>query len=270
MTTMRAVLRAVKFNVKDELSEKSGGGSGGCDGGDSVSKVFLGDDRPEKQFMSIQSVGTMRDGPLAPIHRGKSFKTKPSFALRVLVQERMAEIIATDIAGFQSHVEIKENTLSVTIDTLKSTADKWLIPRRARKAFRAVAFHALSFVGEHGLITRGADALYDLTPLEFHELFGPLLAAMGDADTMAGWLASTKILADVDLRRDGGLRPNPASVEMSALGKGKQVPSPQRASRSTARRNKGKERHGGASGMTVSSRRFKPQSVAANAFSNKR
>ena len=124
---------------------------------------------------------------------------KPSFALRVLVQERFAEIIATDIAGFQSSIEIKETTLSVTIDTLKETADKWLIPRRARKAFRAVAFETLYFVGEHGLITRGADALYDLTPFEFHGLFSPLLASMGDADTMERWLASTEILADVDL-----------------------------------------------------------------------
>jgi hypothetical protein len=128
---------------------------------------------------------------------------KPSFALRVLVQERFAEIIATDIAGFQSSIEIKENTLSVTIDSLKDMADKWLIPRRARKAFRAVAFEVLYFVGEHGLITRGADALYDLSPFEFHGLFSPLVAAMGDADTMEGWLASTDILADVDLRRDG-------------------------------------------------------------------
>jgi hypothetical protein len=128
---------------------------------------------------------------------------KPSFALRVLVQERFAEIIAIDIAGFQSSIEIKENTLSVTIDSLKEMADKWLIPRRARKAFRAVAFEGMYFVGEHGLITRGADALYDLSPFEFHGLFSPLVAAMGDADTMEGWLASTDILADVDLRRDG-------------------------------------------------------------------
>jgi hypothetical protein len=37
---------------------------------------------------------------------------------------------------------------------------------------------------------------------EFHGLFSPLLAALGDAETMEGWLASTDILADVDLRRD--------------------------------------------------------------------
>lgn len=157
------------------------------------------DGNPESQFMSIRSTQPIRS---SMGHR-RNHKRKPSFGLRVLVQERFAEIIATDIAGFQSSIEIKENTLSVTIDSLKETADKWLIPRRARKAFRAVSFEVLYFVGEHGLITRGADALFDLSPFEFHGLFSPVVAAMGDAETMEGWLASTDILADVDLRRDG-------------------------------------------------------------------
>jgi hypothetical protein len=50
----------------------------------------------------------------------------------------MSEIIALDIAGFQSDIEIVENTSSVTIDSLPQTANKWLVPRRARRAFRAV------------------------------------------------------------------------------------------------------------------------------------
>lgn len=154
----------------------------------------------ENLILNFRSTESMRRSSLR--NKG-NLKRKPSFALRVLVQERFAEIIATDIAGFQSHIEIKENTLSVTIDTLKDTADKWLVPRRARKAFRAVTFEALYFVGEHGLITRGAEALFELSPFEFHGLFSPLVAAMGDADTMEGWLNSTDVLADVDLRRDG-------------------------------------------------------------------
>jgi hypothetical protein len=148
--------------------------------------------------MSIKSSSLLES---SLVQNRRTTDKKPSFALRVLVQERMAEIIAADIAGFQSHVDIKENTLSVTIDSLKSTADKWMIPRKARKAFRAVAFEALYFVGEHGLITKGPDALFELTPFEFHGLFGPLLASMGDADTMEGWLASTQILAGVDLKK---------------------------------------------------------------------
>ena len=68
----------------------------------------------------------------------------------------------------------------------------------------------------HGLITRGADALYDLSPFEFSGLFSPLLAALGDAETMEGWLASTQILAEVDLHRD------PSRPSLGSLSNGKQ------------------------------------------------
>jgi hypothetical protein len=152
------------------------------------------------QFMSIRSTQTMTQNSMF-----RSVQTrKPSFALRVLLQERFAEIIAEEIAGYQSSIEIKGNTLSVTIDSVEETADKWSIPRRARRAFRSVAFEVLYFVGEHGLVTRGADALYDLTPFEFHALFSSLVAAMGDADSMEQWLSGTDTLALVDLQRSEG------------------------------------------------------------------
>jgi hypothetical protein len=185
MQTMRDILRAIKTSKpasSEPISESA---------------------NPHDQKHPMMSFRSTEYFSRSALHRKGNEKPKPSFALRVLVQERFAEIVATDIAGFQSHIEIKENTLAVTIDTLKNTADKWLVPRRARKAFRAVSFEALYFVGEHGLITRGADALYDLSPFEFHGLFSPLVAAMGDAETMEGWLNSTDVLADVDLRRDG-------------------------------------------------------------------
>jgi hypothetical protein len=185
MQSMRDIVRAVRRNLTESQKPSEAASA----------VVRTG---PDVQFMSIRSTQTM------PSHTMLRRATrKPSFALRVLIQERFAEIIATELAGFQSSIEIKDNTLSVTIDSMQDTADKWLIPGRARKAFRAVAFEGLYFVGEHGLITRGADALYDLSPFEFHGLFSPLVAAMGDAETMEGWLASTDILADVDLRRDG-------------------------------------------------------------------
>lgn len=148
---------------------------------------------PESQFLSVHSNQTVLQNDRRTVRK------KPSFALRALVQERFAEIIATDIAGYQSSIDIKEYTLAVTIQSLKQTADKWLVPRRARRAFRAVAFEALYFVGEHGLITRGADALFQLTPFEFHQIFSPLLAALGDAETMQAWLEHTQALAEVDL-----------------------------------------------------------------------
>jgi hypothetical protein len=131
--------------------------------------------------------------------------TKPSFALRMLVQERMAQIIAIEVAGFQSEVVINENTLSVTIPSLKDTAEKWMLPRRARKAFRAVAFRALFYVGERNLIIQGADTLLNLSPFEFHGLLSPVLAAMGDGGTMEDWLASTDVMADVELTNSGSI-----------------------------------------------------------------
>jgi hypothetical protein len=182
MKSMKDVIRAVRNSIR----------SGNIGGSDTNTA----------QFMSMRSNQMMTAQTML-----RSVQTrKPSFAMRVLVQERFAEIIAIEVAGFHSLVEIKDYTLSVTIDSLYETAEKWCIPRRARKAFRAVAFEVLYFVGEHGLITRGADALYDLTPFEFHGLFSSLVAAMGDADTMEGWLESTDTLALVDLQRAGVLK----------------------------------------------------------------
>jgi hypothetical protein len=156
----------------------------------------IGTSGPDVQFMSIRSTQTMKaQGGI--LRQGQT--RKPSFALRVLVQERFAQIIATDIAGYQSACEIKDTTMTLSIESMVDTTDKWCIPRRARKPFRDVAFEALYFVGEHGLVTRGVEALFDLSPFEFHALFGPLIAAMGDADTMEDWLANTDVLAAADL-----------------------------------------------------------------------
>lgn len=185
MKSMKDVIRAVRNSMSAGNSNRLGA-----------------TDTSTAKFMSIRSNQMMSTQTML-----RSVQTrKPSFALRVLVQERFAEIIAIEVAGFQSSIEIKDHTLAVTIDSLYDTADKWFIPRRARKAFRAVAFEVLYFVGEHGLVTRGAAALYALTPFEFHGLFSSLVAAMGDADTMEGWLDSTNTLALVDLQRTGPLQ----------------------------------------------------------------
>ena len=150
---------------------------------------------------------TNAQGPLS-LHSTHHYITshgvekKPSFALRVLVSERVSQIIAHDIAGYQSHVGIKENTLSVTIDSLKDTSKKWAIPKRARKAFRAVAFEALYFVGERSLIIDGAEPLLELNPIELQGLYGPLLAAFGDANTMEIWLKRTELLSTYELQSE--------------------------------------------------------------------
>lgn len=134
---------------------------------------------------------------------------KPSLDVRLRVQERLARIIAEEVAGYQTGVQIKGSTVSLTIETLRETADKWKIPLGAWKAFRAVAFRSLLFVGERELISDGGDALLRLNAIEFHGIFSPMLAAMGDGTSMEEWLAETDILADVELRKDsseGGKR----------------------------------------------------------------
>lgn len=118
----------------------------------------------------------------------------PSFVLQVLVQERLAQIIATEIAGYQSDIYIRADTASLTVETLTATANKWCVPALARDAFVTVAFEALLYVGEHRLVTEGADSIFALTPVEFHELCLPFLAALGDAGTMEGWMARTEPL----------------------------------------------------------------------------
>ena len=129
-----------------------------------------------------------------------SGSTMPSLGVRLRVQERIAKIIAIEVAGYQTGVIIKGSTVSLTIDSLRDTSEKWKIPPRAWKAFRAVAFRSLLFVGERDLIADGVDALLRLNVMEFHGIFSPILAVMGDSNTMEAWLAATDLLADADLQ----------------------------------------------------------------------
>ncbi|KAL7522440.1 hypothetical protein ACHAWX_007112 [Stephanocyclus meneghinianus] len=137
--------------------------------------------------------------------RSKERNTKPSLEVRMRVQERIARIIAEEVAGFQSEVTIKGSTVSLTISTLHETAEKWKIPPQAWKAFRAISFRCLLFVGERDLISDGGEALFRLNALEFHGIFSPMLAAMGDGPSMEEWLAGTDILADAEFG-DGRVR----------------------------------------------------------------
>lgn len=120
---------------------------------------------------------------------------KPSFALLVLVQERFANIIATEVAGKQSGLSVKDTTLSISFESLEDTVAKWMIPAGAQEPFRAAVFEALLYVGENKLVTQGADSILALTPFDVFQIFGPLLAAMADAGTMEGWLGRTEKLA---------------------------------------------------------------------------
>lgn len=115
----------------------------------------------------------------------------PSFALRVLVNERMAAIIAYEICGGAHHVDVKDAFIIVRIGQWQDVADKWSIPRGAWRAFRAAALEAMMLVGERALIKEGPSALFHLSPDEFLGIFSPLVAALGEPDTLEGWLRST-------------------------------------------------------------------------------
>ena len=120
---------------------------------------------------------------------------QPGFKLRVLVKERFAAIIARDLVGGDHHVDVQDTFIVVRIGQWKQIVSKWLIPSGAWKSFRAAALDAMMLVGERNLIQRGPDALFQLSPDEFHSIFSPLVAAMGDAETLQGWLNSTEHLA---------------------------------------------------------------------------
>jgi len=187
MKTMKDVIVAVKLNMI--TPRRSQTETHGSTSAKPSSPVVL-------EVNDLLSVKSTRH-----YNTSRGMEKKPPFALRVLLQERFCEIIGHEIAGYQTGAHIKNNTLSVTIDSLKYTADKWLIPRRARKSFRAVSFEVLYFVGERNLIVRGANAVFDLRPHEVQGMFAPLLAAFGDADTMEAWLMRTHAMAENEFKR---------------------------------------------------------------------
>lgn len=125
----------------------------------------------------------------------KNSVRKPSFALLVLVQERLAKIIAVEIAGKKSRAALRDTTLLMSFDSLDDTVAKWMIPAGAEEPFRAAVFETLLYVGENKVVTQGAESILALTPFELLQILAPLLAAMADAGTMEGWLSRTEKLA---------------------------------------------------------------------------
>jgi len=192
MKTMHDVIVMIKLNMSSSKRSVMNTGSN-----------VLQEDRSAASVSGVRTGAGNNDllNVQSTVHynTARGIAKKPTFALRVLVQERLAYIIAHEVAGYQSNVEIKNNTLSVTIDSLKLTCEKWLIPKRATRSFRAVAFELLYYVGERQLIVRGASAIFDLRPAEMQGIFGPVLAAMGDAGTMEAWLNRTQTLAKTEL-----------------------------------------------------------------------
>jgi hypothetical protein len=91
---------------------------------------------------------------------------------------------------------IENDKITVQIDGFRQLLDRWIIPRGARQAFRAVSYEVLLEVGEGSFRERGTDAFDGVDPEELGTIFAPLLAAMGTYDVMQGWLKGTDLLRE--------------------------------------------------------------------------
>ena len=80
--------------------------------------------------------------------------------IRSRVQRRLQYIIACDVAGKKGNLLIDGDSVTVEIENFSGVLSKWLIPRGAKHAFRAVAFEALLEVGEKDFALLGENA-YD-------------------------------------------------------------------------------------------------------------
>ncbi len=139
---------------------------------------------------------------------GQAGGDQPSLALRVLVQERLAHIVAYEICGNAHHVDVKDAYIVFRIGQWRPVLKKWSLPSGSWKAFRAAALQAMILVGEKSLLRDGPKALFELSPDDFHGMFSPVVAAMGAASTLYGWLRSTEELARQFVRDVGNDNPS--------------------------------------------------------------
>jgi hypothetical protein len=155
-----------------------------------------------EQFTSKDMADLMT---LTSVYSSKVFEANqariPSFVLLVLVQERVANIIAHDVAGCESDIIARGPRLAVSFDDLLVTCRTWLIPSAAHEQFCHAAFETILHVGECRLVNSGAEALMSLPPSEVLDILSPFLVAMADSGTMAGWLARTEEMASLRFPR---------------------------------------------------------------------
>lgn len=168
ISTMKDVLNFVRGNLNNDV---------------------LKSDNDVAEFLTLKAV--LKRSPVFVANHARI----PSFSLLTLVQQRLARIMAFEVAGHQTSFEAKDMELSTTINSLQDTIEKWMIPTGAHEAFRVVAFDTLLYVGEKALVVDGCEAIFALPPSDVHRIFSPLLVAMEDAGTMASWLARTELLA---------------------------------------------------------------------------
>jgi hypothetical protein len=121
--------------------------------------------------------------------------TDDDFVIRLRVLDRVARIVSAQLLVFDSSLEVDGESLRITVDSLKDWTTVWKIPRQARASYREIAFEALLFVGEQQIFDHGVGAFFDLTIVEFLELFSPFVFALEGTQTMQDWLKITDEIA---------------------------------------------------------------------------
>lgn len=124
--------------------------------------------------------------------RQSKSRGQPSFAVQVLVQERLARIIVECFAGLSSAIVLDGTTCFIPIELFDVVVEQYHIPYGSREAFVIAAIDVMMYLGDKDFVLKGIEGLLDLPPLEFHSLFVPVLAAFEDADTMERWLAAVE------------------------------------------------------------------------------
>jgi hypothetical protein len=121
--------------------------------------------------------------------------TASNFKLRLAVMDRVARIVSANLVDFDGLLEVDGRRLRLTVESLKNWITKWKIPHRARQAYRMLAFECLLFVGEKQVFEKGVGAIFDLSIVEFVELFSPFVFALQDNERMEQWLEDTADMA---------------------------------------------------------------------------
>jgi len=122
--------------------------------------------------------------------------------IRARVQKRLQFIIATEVAGKHGSLLIDGDSITIEIEGFSSVLSKWLIPRGAKHAFRAVAFEAIVEIGERDFALQGEHAFGKIDAEDLAMLMAPLLACMGTYETMGEWLKATTLIKEFEAEGD--------------------------------------------------------------------
>lgn len=157
---------------------------------------------PSQDRRSLKPMVSMKDlmSTAQKVDRKKSIPqdvaSTPSLSLRTRVQERLASIVSIEFCKEEPKVEIKGSDVALTFLKWKEVTDTWMIPKKAKGAFKAVSCEIILSIGTNALRERGTNALFDLDSNEFQRLFNPFTVAMGSTECMEAWMLSTELLIE--------------------------------------------------------------------------